>query len=98
MYSPISPKLHEWYRMADAELFRITDIDEESIQIQYPDGTLETVEMAIWQKLGARQIEPDDEWLEELEEPVKELDFFALGVAPGTEGVDYMEFYADNER
>lgn len=98
MYSPNIPKLHEWYRLPDAEIFRVTDIDEDHIRIQYPDGTLETVEMEIWHKLGAMAMEPDDEWLEDLEEPVKELDFLALGVAPGTEGMEYMEYFADSER
>ena len=98
MYSPIFPKLHEWYRLPDAEVFRVTDIDEDHIQIQYPDGTPERVEMAIWHKLGAMVMEVDEEWLEELEEPVKELDFLALGVGPGTEALEYMEYFADNER
>ncbi len=90
MYSDVSPKLHEWYKLPDAETFRVTDIDDYELQIQYPDGTFEKVEMGIWHKLGAQPIEPDEEWLEELEDPVKELDFFALGVAPGTEGIEYL--------
>lgn len=98
MYSPNYPKLHEWYRLPNAEIFRVTDIDEDHLQIQYPDGSFEMVEMEIWHKLGAMEIEPDDEWLEELEEPVKELDFITLGVAPGTEGLDYLEFFSDNEQ
>lgn len=98
MYSPIFPKLHEWYRLPDAEVFRVTDIDDESVRIQYADGAFETVEMAIWHKLGVMEMEPDEEWLAELDEPVKELDFFALGVATGAEGIEYSEFFADNER
>lgn len=98
MYSPIFPKLHEWYRLPDAEIFRVTDFDEESVRIQYPDGTLETVEMAIWHKLGVMEMEPDEEWLAELDEPIKELDFLALGVAPGTEGLEFSEFLADGDR
>lgn len=98
MYSPTLPKLHEWYRLPDAEIFRVTDIDEDHFQIQYPDGALETVDMSLWHKLGAMEIEPDEEWLEEQEDSIKELDFLALGVAPGTEGLEYIEYYADNER
>ncbi|MDZ4261308.1 MAG: DUF6763 family protein [Pseudomonadota bacterium] len=98
MYSPIPPKFHQWYRLADAEVFRVTDIDHDNIQIQYPDGTFETVEMAIWHKLGAMELEPDEEWLEELDEPIKELDFLTLGVASGSEGLEYMDFFTDNER
>ncbi len=96
MYSP--PKLHQWYRLADAEVFRITDIEHENIQIQYPDGSYEDVEIDIWHKLGAMEIEPDEEWLEELEEPVRELDFFALDAASGSEGLEFMGFYADSDR
>ncbi len=98
MYSPIPPKLHQWYRLADAEVFRITDIEHGGIQIQYPDGNYEDVEMDIWHKLGAMEIEPDEEWLEELEEPVRELDFFTLDTASGSEGLEYMGFYADSDR
>lgn len=97
MYSPIPPKLHQWYRLADAEVFRVTNIEHDEIQIQYTDSTFEMVEMAIWYKLGAMEMEPDEEWLEELEEPIRELDFFALDAASGSEGLEYMGFYADSD-
>ena len=98
MYSPALPKLHEWYRLPNTETFRITCIDEDQLQIQYPDGTFETVEMAIWQKLGAAEIEPDGMWMEERDESVKELDFLSLDIATGSEGLEYMDYFTDNER
>ena len=94
MYSPIFPKLHGWYRLPDFEIFRVTGIGADKVQIQYPDGVFETVEMDIWHKLRAMMIdEPEKELGAEQEIPAIEPDFLTLGVAPGTEGLDYADLF-----
>lgn len=90
-----APIVNTWYKLPDSQTFRVvtTDEDEGFIQIQYSDGTMEGLDTEIWSKLGAVQIEPDEEWLEELEDGINELDFYELGGAPGTEALDLSEYY-----
>ncbi len=89
------PVINSWYELPDSQTFRVTatDLEEGFIQIQYADGTFEGVDADIWAKLGAEEIEPSEEWLEELEQGVNELDFYELGGAPGSEAFDMSEYY-----
>lgn len=89
------PIVNSWYVLPDSQTFRVTatDLDEGFIQIQYPDGTFEGLDAEIWDKLGAEAIEPSEEWLEEVEQGVDELDFYELGGAPGAEALDLSEYY-----
>lgn len=87
------PVVNGWYRLPDTQTFRVVtaDMDHEFVQIQYSDGSLEGLDAEIWSKLGAIQIEPDEEWLGELNDEVNELDFYEHGAAPATEALDFSE-------
>ncbi len=93
-----SPIVNSWYKLQDSETFRVTsyDSDEGCIEIQYVDGTFEGLDIDVWNKLGAEQIEPSEEWLEALEDDVNELDFYELGAAPGTEAFDVPDYFAED--
>ncbi len=97
MRSPVEAKIQEWYRLPNGEMFKVTDITDEHIQIRYSDGAVEDVEMDIWNKLGHKNVEPDDEWLEAHEEDFHELDFLNMEAAPGTEGYQDIDMYSDYE-
>jgi len=90
-----NPVINNWYKLPDSQTFRVinTDLDEGYIQIQYDDGTFEGLDADIWDKLGAEAIEPTEEWLEELEQEISELDFYEMGGAPGAETFDLSEYY-----
>jgi len=92
-----NPIVNFWYKLQDSETFRVAsyDPDEEYIEIQYVDGTLEGLDLEVWVKLGAEQIEPSEDWLEELEQDINELDFYKLGAAPGTEAFDISDYHLD---
>ncbi|ALP53084.1 hypothetical protein Tel_07900 [Candidatus Tenderia electrophaga] len=87
--------INSWYKTPDSQTFRVTaaDLDEGFIQIQYADGSFEGLDSDIWAKLGAEEIEPNEEWLEQLDEDLNELDFYELGGAPGSEAFDMSEYY-----
>ena len=92
-----NPIVNSWYKLQDSETFRVTsfDSDEGYIEIQYLDGTLEGLDIEVWIKLGAEQIEPSEEWLEELEQDINELDFYQLGAAPGSEAFDVPDYFSE---
>jgi len=92
-----NPIVNSWYKLQDAETFRVASFnsDEGYIEIQYADGTLEGLDLEVWIKLAAEQIEPSEEWLEELEEDVNELDFYEVGAAPGAEVFDFPDYYPE---
>lgn len=82
------PAVEQWYKMPDGECFRVTEFDreDEMVEIQYLDGTIEVVELAIWDKLNAVTLKsPPPELFEELAEADDLSDFDTLEVAPGTE-------------
>lgn len=87
MHPSVQAQIHEWYRLPDGDMFRVTDTDDEHVRVQYTDGTFEDVELEIWDKLGVVHTEPSEEWLEEHENSMQELEYYNLGVAPGTEGM-----------
>ena len=92
-----NPMVNTWYKLQNSEKFRIKSFDAEEsyIQIQYTDGSLEELDLEVWVKLGAEQIQPSEEWLEDLEEEVDELDFYQSGAAPGAEVYDVPEYYPE---
>lgn len=91
------PIANSWYKLPDSETFRVIslDVDGTYIAVQYPDGTIEGIDVDIWKKLGAEKIEPSKEWADLLEDDVSELDFYEMGGAPGSEGFDFSEHYND---
>ena len=89
------PVVNSWYKLPDTQTFRVSaiDLDEGYIEIQYADGSAESLDTDIWDKLALEEIEPSEEWLESLEEELDELDFYELGGAPGSEALDLSEYY-----
>lgn len=86
------PNVEQWYKMPDGECFRVTEFDseEEIIEIQYLDGAIETLGLAIWNKLNAIALNsPPLDLLDDLEHDADLTDFDTLEVAPGTESPDF---------
>ena len=58
------PRIGDWYRTATGEDFEIVAIDEEdqTIEIQYFDGTIEELDPETWLDLGLTPIEAPEDW------------------------------------
>lgn len=70
----IEPIENEWYELADrGQSFCVVSVDEDEdiIEIQYPDGTIEELDFEAWEELAPDPIEAPADWVgayEDLEE------------------------------
>jgi len=92
------PNIEQWYKMPDGECFRVTEFDreEEIVEIQYLDGAIEAMELALWDKLNAIALKspPADLFSDQGgRESYTDLDM--LEVAPGTETPNFMDDLLD---
>lgn len=58
------PVVGDWYLLPRGESFEVVayDPEDETVEIQYFDGSLEELELETWIELGAEPIEPPEDW------------------------------------
>jgi len=58
------PEIGSWYQSANSLLFKVVAIDEhdDTIEIQYFDGTIGELEMELWESLAPEQLDAPDDW------------------------------------
>ena len=58
------PEIGNWYQSTSSLLFKVVAIDEhdETIEIQYFDGTIGELEMELWESLAPEQLDAPDDW------------------------------------
>jgi hypothetical protein len=54
----------EWYKDFSNALFEVVAIDEEdgTLEIQYFDGTIEEVDLDLWDEVAMTTVEPPEDW------------------------------------
>ena len=59
-----TPVIGEWYRCASGELFEVVafDPEDDEIEIQYFDGTLEEYDRETWEAQGITEADPPEDW------------------------------------
>ncbi len=65
MFGPINPvQVGNWYRMTNEAAFEVValDVDQETIAIQYFDGSLGEFDFDTWVTLPLLSIAPPDDW------------------------------------
>jgi len=61
----LDPIVLNWYRHLDkGQEFRVVAVDEDAatVDLQYFDGTLDTVDLDAWYELDIEAIEPPEDW------------------------------------
>lgn len=58
------PEIGNWYQSTSSLLFKVVAIDErdDTIEIQYFDGTIGELEMDLWESLAPEQLDAPDDW------------------------------------
>lgn len=97
MAHPDFPITNDWFLFPNADIVRINSTGEDFVEIQFSDGSCEMIDNTIWLKLGAERLDRSEGWLKDDDENLQDSDFISLGVAPGTEGVDFAELYPEHE-
>ena len=65
MSGQVSAEISHWYRPKESQnLFEVVaiDFDDQSIEIQYFDGSVEEIEFAGWKTLVPTEISPPEDW------------------------------------
>ncbi len=58
------PEIGNWYQSSNSLLFKVVAIDEqdETIEIQYLDGTIGELDMELWAGLTPEMLDAPDDW------------------------------------
>lgn len=64
MATEYDPRIGDWYRTTSGDNFEIValDPDDETLEIQYFDGTIEELDLDTWYELDIEAIEPPEDW------------------------------------
>lgn len=60
----IAPRVGDWYRYADGRLFEVVALDEQedTIETQHFDGTVEELDGDGWLELEPQAAQPPEDW------------------------------------
>ncbi len=64
MATEFEPRIGDWYRTATGETFEIVayDEDDQTVELQYFDGTVEELDLDSWHELDIEITEPPEDW------------------------------------
>jgi hypothetical protein len=64
MSTEYEPRIGDWYRSRGGDDFEIVALDEDdqTLEIQYFDGTVEEIDLDTWYELDIDAIEPPEDW------------------------------------
>lgn len=59
-----APRIGDWYRNTLGDTFEIVarDDDDETLELQYYDGTIEELDAESWEHIRPEPIEPPEDW------------------------------------
>lgn len=59
-----SPRIGNWYKYTAGDAFEIvaSDDDDETLELQYFDGTIEELDRETWETLHPQPVEPPEDW------------------------------------
>ena len=64
MTSEPTPRIGDWYKTPTGETFEIVaqDEDDDTLELQYFDGTIEELDAEDWEYINAQPVEPPEDW------------------------------------
>ncbi|WP_297526610.1 DUF6763 family protein [Thiohalobacter sp.] len=64
MATEFEPRIGDWYRTATGDTFEIVayDEDDQTVELQYFDGTVEELDLDSWYELDIEITEPPEDW------------------------------------
>lgn len=58
-----APRIGDWYRNFGGEAFEVVALDDDdTLELQYSDGTLEEMDVETWQYLRPQPADPPEDW------------------------------------
>jgi hypothetical protein len=88
------PKVGDWYLDGEDRLFTVVAInDDDSVEIQLQDGSVEEMDMDTWHELGVESADEPDDWSQAFDDlEADDIETSEAGARRGyrdpTEGLD----------
>ena len=59
-----TPRIGDWYKNTVGDAFEVVaqDDDDDTLELQYYDGTVEELDAETWQYMHPQPIEPPEDW------------------------------------
>ena len=59
-----TPRIGDWYKNTIGEAFEVVaqDEDDDTLELQYYDGTVEELDPETWESMRPEPIEPPEDW------------------------------------
>jgi Family of unknown function (DUF6763) len=59
-----TPKIGDWYKNTIGDAFEVVaqDLEDDTLELQYYDGTLEELDAETWAYMHPEPIEPPEDW------------------------------------
>lgn len=59
-----TPRIGDWYKNSTGESFEIVaqDDDDDTLELQYYDGTVEELDRETWESMNPQLVEPPEDW------------------------------------
>lgn len=89
-----TPVVGDWYEGSDGELFEVValDAEDQTIEVQHFDGTLEEFDNEQWLALAPQPAEPPEDWTGPLDvDPEDHDEEVELSVAPAWLGSGHLD-------
>ena len=89
-----TPIVGDWYQGRDGELFEVValDADDQTIEVQYFDGTLEEFDNTDWLSLSPAEAEAPEDWTGSLDvDPEDHDDESEPSISPAWLGTGHLD-------
>jgi len=59
-----APRIGDWYKNTIGDAFEVVaqDEDDDTLELQYYDGTVEELDLEAWESMHPEPIEPPEDW------------------------------------
>ncbi|HHJ14134.1 MAG TPA: hypothetical protein ENJ79_07115 [Gammaproteobacteria bacterium] len=93
MTTDTDPHIGDWYQIPAGEAFEIVarDDDDNTLELQYYDGTIEELDREAWEMLHPEPVEPPEDWRGSLDVSPEDLESLDEGTAGGRDWMVQLE-------
>ena len=70
-----TPHIGDWYKSTTGDAFEVVaqDDDDDTLELQYYDGTVEELDAESWESMQPQPIEPPEDWSGSMDLPREDI-------------------------
>jgi hypothetical protein len=62
MSNEFNPTIDQWYQVEKGDLLRVVAVDEDLVEVQYFDGSVEELDIDTWREMDIELAEEPEDW------------------------------------